>query len=197
MRVAILCRVSTQDQATEGQSLEVQQKTLRKCVEMLNGIIVKEYIGQEHGTEGHERPILDEMLNDADKKVFDALVVYDLSRLTRDPVKSKFILGALKKSGIRLFEQNREHDLNSPETVLYAGIMSEVNAYQVAINVKKSTESRIELAKKGWQMGGRLPWGRKLAHNDRSKDIRNGYLMKRRLLLLRRFITFTSIKECM
>ena len=167
---AILCRVSTADQADEGQSLVVQQKTLRKCVEMLNGTLVKEYIGSESATAGEkERPILDEMLTDAQKKLFDALIVHDLSRLTRDPIKNKIILAALKKNGIRLYEQTREHDLNSPETVLYAGIMSEVNAFQIAIQVQKGIESKIELARRGWLVYGQPPFGRKLAHQDRSR----------------------------
>ena len=113
LRFAILARVSTEGQATEGESLSVQQKTLRKCVEMLNGTIVKEYIGAKSATSGEkERPILDEMLADARKKEFDALMVYDLSRLTRDPIKSKIILADLKKNGIKIFTQTQQHNFS-------------------------------------------------------------------------------------
>lgn len=170
LRFAILCRVSTEGQANEGESLVVQQKRLRECVQILNGTIVKEYSGSESATSGEkERPILDEMLADARLRAFDCLMVYDLSRLTRDPLRSKVILADLKKNGIRLFVQAQEHDLNSLETALYTGIIAEVNAFQVAIQVKKSIESKIELAKKGWLVVGRPPFGRKLEHNDRSK----------------------------
>jgi site-specific DNA recombinase len=169
-RVAILCRVSTQDQASEGQSLEVQEKTLRKCVEILNGTVVKEYIGHEHGTEGHERPILDELLNDARRKVYDALMVYDLSRLTRDPIRSKVILAELKKHGIKLYVQTQLYSLDNPETNLIVGLLSEINAFQASIQVQKSIESKIELAKRGWLVVGRPPFGRKLSHTDHSKS---------------------------
>ncbi len=170
LRFAILCRVSTEGQANEGQSLDVQQKTLQKYVEMLNGTVVKEYIGAESATSGEkERPILDEMLNDARRKEFDALMVYDLSRLTRDPIKSKIILAELKKNGIKLYVQTQLYSLDNPETNLVVGLLSEINAFQVAIQVKKGIESKIELARKGWLVYGQPPFGRKLAHNDRSR----------------------------
>ncbi|MGB5051333.1 MAG: recombinase family protein, partial [Caldilineaceae bacterium] len=169
LRFAILCRVSTESQEKEGQSLEVQQKTLRECVDMIGGIIIKEYIGQEHGTKGHERPILDEMIVDARKKEFDALMIYDLSRLTRDPSKSKFILAELKNSGIKLYVQTQLYSLDNPETNLIVGLLAEINAFQSATQVQKSIESKIELAKKGWHVFGHPPYGRKLEHKDYAK----------------------------
>jgi DNA invertase Pin-like site-specific DNA recombinase len=170
LRFAILARVSTETQEKEGESLAVQKKILTKCVEMLNGTIVKEYIGSESATSGEkERPILDEMLADSRKHLFDALMVYDLSRLTRDPIKSKIILAELKKHNIRLYVQTQLYNLDSPETNLVVGLLSEINAFQAAIQVQKSVESKIELAKKGWHVFGHPPFGRKLEHNDRSK----------------------------
>ena len=170
LQFAILARVSTEGQANEGESLVVQQKRLRECVQILNGTIVKEYSGSESATSGEkEKPILDEILNDAGKKMWDAIMVYDLSRLTRDPVRSKIILATLKKHNIHLYVQTQHWSLDNPENAFLVGLMSEVNAFQVAIQVQKSLESKIELAKKGWLVVGRPPFGRKLKHTDHSK----------------------------
>jgi site-specific DNA recombinase len=169
MKFAILCRVSTDSQANEGESLAVQKLTLQKCVDVLGGVIIKEFIGQEHSTEGHERPILDEILSDCSKGLFDALMVYDLSRLTRDPIKSKIILANLKKNGIKLYVQTQLYSLDNPETNLVLGLLSEINAFQAAIQVQKSVESKIELAKKGWWVVGNAPFARRLASGDRTK----------------------------
>jgi len=57
-------RVSTELQERDGESLEVQKKTLTDCVNRLNGTIEKEYTGQEHATVGYERNLLDTMLLD-------------------------------------------------------------------------------------------------------------------------------------
>ncbi len=169
-RFAILARVSTQEQEKEGQSLEVQQKTLNQCVSMLSGVVVKEYIGSESATSGEKRrPLLDEILNDARNKVWDAIMVYDLSRLTRDPIKSKVILAELKKNNIKLYVQTQLYSLDNPETNLVVGLLAEINAFQASIQIQKSIESKIELAKKGWHVFGHPPYGRKLEHNDYSK----------------------------
>lgn len=169
LRFAILCRVSTEQQADEGMSLEVQRNTLVKNVQLLNGIVVKEYIGQEHSTEGYERPILDEMMLDLSKRMFDAVMVYDLSRLTRDPIRSKIILAKLKEYGIKLFIQTQDYNFNNPETDLFIGIMSEINAYQVSIQNRKSQASKMELAKRGWSVGGLLPFGRLIKNKDKTQ----------------------------
>lgn len=170
LRVAIFARVSTEGQEKDGQSLEVQVMTLRNCVEVLNGTVVKEYVGSESATSGDKkRPILDEILNDARNKEFECLMIYDLSRLTRDPIKSKIILAELKKYNIKLYVQTQLYSLDNPETNLVVGLLSEINAFQVAIQVKKSIESKIELAKKGWSVVGKPPFGRLLKHKDHSK----------------------------
>ena len=170
MRFAILARVSTENQENDGQSLEVQTKTLKNCVQMLNGQVVKEYIGQEHATAGYERPILDELLLDLNSKSFDAVMVYDLSRITRDPIKGKFIFATLKKLGIRLFIQTQEYCFDNPETDLFIGIMTEINSYQASIQSKKAQLSKIELAKRGWSLGGLLPFGRVIKGKDKTKE---------------------------
>ena len=61
LRFSILARVSTSEQEDKGTSLEVQQKTLRRCVEQLNGTVVKEYIGQESAMGVKERPNLEDI----------------------------------------------------------------------------------------------------------------------------------------
>ena len=56
IRFAILARVSTESQEKEGKSLEVQTKTLRECVERLNGIVVKEYFVLAHSVDDKDLP---------------------------------------------------------------------------------------------------------------------------------------------
>ncbi|MEI2782172.1 MAG: recombinase family protein [Candidatus Competibacter sp.] len=161
MRVAILARVSTEGQENEGESLVVQQKRLQECVASLNGTVVKVYSGQESATSGKKaRPILDQLLEDSATGVFDAIMVYDMSRFSRDPVKSKISLGILKRNGIKLYIQNQLYDLDNLETNLIVGILNEINSFSAAIQARKSVESKIERARRGFpSSGGRLPFG--------------------------------------
>ncbi len=168
-RFSILCRVSTEGQATEGQSLEVQQKTLRKCIELLNGTLVKEYIGSESAMGIKERPIFDELLSDCSKGIFDCVMVYDLSRWSRNPETSRYGLAVLKKNNIRLFIQAAEYNLSNPETDLIVGILNELNAFQVNLQTRKAMMSKIELARRGWAFTV-PPHGRSPKHDDKSRE---------------------------
>lgn len=172
LRFALLARVSTETQERDGVSLEVQKKTLLQCIKVLGGECIKEYTGQESATagEGKERPILDELMFDMTNGLFNALIVYDQSRLTRDPVRSKIIQAELRKHKIRFFTQTTEHDLFSLESNLFMGLMSEINAFTVAIQQRKSIESKLALARKGWLVQGTPPFGRFIENQDKSKE---------------------------
>jgi len=169
MRFAILCRVSTEGQEKEGVSLEVQQKTLTECIKSLGGTCVKSYIGTESAMGIKERPIYEELLADCSKNLFDAIMVWDLSRWSRNPEKSRYGLAILKKNNIRLFIQSTEHNLNNPETDLIVGILNELNAFTVNQQTTKAMASKIELAKRGWPITNG-PHGRRLVHKDKSKN---------------------------
>lgn len=169
MRFAILCRVSSEDQLS-GQSLDVQRKKLRQCVQSLDGEIVKEYIGQESATKS-DRPILDSLLADCSSGLFDCVMVYDSSRLDRDPVRAKISFATFKKYGIKLYIQHSQYDLNNPEASFIASLMSEVSQFQVAIQTKKAMESKITLARRGYPLSS-SPHGRRLIETDKNKPAR-------------------------
>ncbi|MEI2780954.1 MAG: recombinase family protein [Candidatus Competibacter sp.] len=171
-KFAILARVSTTGQEREGVSLEVQRTVLAGCVKTLGGTLIKEYVGSESATAGEdkERPMLDEALSDVKSGLIDALMVYDLSRLTRDPISSGLIRADLKKYRVKLYVQSQEYNLDNDDTTFFIDLMAVINARNARIQTKKSIESKITLAKRGWQVVGSGPFGRKLAHNDHSKD---------------------------
>ena len=103
LRFAALCRVSSEEQAEKGESLNVQKKMILTCVDHMQGSVVKWYSGQEHSTPGHEREILDAMLADCSAGLFDALIVTELNRLGRDMEKLPSVYAHLRNNNIRLF----------------------------------------------------------------------------------------------
>lgn len=170
MRFALLARVSTQQQAEQGESLEVQESVLRECVKNLGGVVSKVYRGQEHSTSGYERPILDQLLFDASNKEFDAIIVFDLSRWTRDTERSQAALMFLKKHGIKLYSQYTPYDFADASSKLLYDIQSSLGEYDAAIRKRRIALARISRAKRGWPVSGRKPFGRRVVNANKNEQ---------------------------
>jgi len=157
---APLIRVSTERQEKRGESLQVQRAQLEKAIANMGGKVYEWYAGQEHATPDQERDILKKLVQDAQEKKFNAVVICDVSRWSRDNGRSKQDLEILKKNGIRFFEREREYDLFDPMSALIIGMGVEIGEFQASQMAYKSLMSCIARAKKGWPTKGKLPYGR-------------------------------------
>lgn len=164
IRFAPLIRVSTEQQERKGESLRTQRKQIDAAVEQLGGVIPDycrdKYTGQEHATPSSEREMLDLLIEDAKRGLFDAVIVADASRWSRDNRSSKKRLEILKEHDIKFYSGSTHHDLNDPSAKLFLGLAAEIGEYQASIQSKKSIENRIERARDGKPVSGKLPWGR-------------------------------------
>jgi len=84
MKVAIYIRVSTEDQAREGYSLEVQEEYLREYAKREQHEVYNMY--KDDGISGYtkERPALMRLLRDAKDHKFELIIVYKLDRFSRN-----------------------------------------------------------------------------------------------------------------
>lgn len=161
LRIAPLIRVSTEAQEEKGESLNTQKQQILRYVEHLNGQVVSwDYSGQEHATPDQERKKLEKLLKDASLDIFDAVMVCDLSRWSRDNRRSKDGLDILKANRIRFFVGPTEYNLDSPEQSLFIGMATEINEFFAKNQSLKSLESRITRAKRNIPTTGKLPYGR-------------------------------------
>lgn len=163
LRFAPLVRVSTEKQAQQGESLKTQKRQIEDVVALKGGIIPDycwKYSGQEHATPAIERAKFDQLLKDSSKNLFDAVIVVDLSRWSRDNLHSKQGIETLSRNNIKFFVLSEEVDLNSASGSFQIGIMTEVNEFQARIQKEKSLLNRIERAKRGLPAVGKLPFGR-------------------------------------
>ena len=163
LRFAPLIRVSTESQEKRGESLNVQKNQITGYVEFLNGTIPDscwKYSGQEHATPDQERAKLDRLLKDSSNGKFDAVIVCDASRWSRDNLKSKEGLQLLKENGVRFFVGTTEYNLYNPEQFFFLSLAVEIGEFHANQQTLKSIVSRIERAKKGVPTSGKLPYGR-------------------------------------
>jgi site-specific DNA recombinase len=163
LRFAPVIRVSTERQAQRGESLATQKTQIIQAVERLGGIVPEccwEYSGQEQATPDQERKIINKLLSDARKGIFDAVIVCDASRWSRDNRMSKDGLDILKKNGIRFFVHTTEYNLSRPEHLLFLGMTTEINEFHAQEQARKSILNRIARARRNLPASGNLPFGR-------------------------------------
>jgi len=163
LRFAPLVRVSTETQAKVGESLRTQTEQIKQYVKTIGGVIPEycwEYSGQEHATPDQERIKLKKLLEDSSKGIFDAVIVCDASRWSRDNAENKRGLKILRDNNIRFFVAGMEHDLHSPEQNFILGMFAEFNELNAKQQNLKSIQNRIAKAKRGIPTAGRLPYGR-------------------------------------
>ncbi|HEA66901.1 MAG TPA: hypothetical protein ENI07_08800 [Desulfobacterales bacterium] len=163
LKFAPLIRVSTETQEKQGESLRTQKKQIQGYVKNLNGVIPEscwQYSGQESATEGHERKKLEQLLTDSAKGIFDAVIVVDVSRWSRDNAQSKAGLEIFRENGIRFFSGTSEFDLYNPQSILFLGMSAEIGEFFARQGTQKSLLNRIERAKRNIPSSGKLPFGR-------------------------------------
>jgi site-specific DNA recombinase len=162
LRVAPLVRVSTETQAQKGESLRTQIAMIQKAVESIGAVIPPElwcYVGQESATEKDERILLDKLLDDSGKGLFDALMVSDVSRWSRNNLKSEQGLETLRRNGIRFFDLVTEIDLFNPDELIVLQLKVNIHSYSALQLAKKSLLNKIARAERGIPVIN-LPWGR-------------------------------------
>jgi len=109
MKVAVYLRVSTTDQDPETQGREVRQ-----FVSAHGWEAVETY--QDVGISGARasRPALDRLLKDAWRGQFQAVVVWDLSRMARSTLHALELLQKLEQMKVRLIAVKQTFDTDTP-----------------------------------------------------------------------------------
>jgi DNA invertase Pin-like site-specific DNA recombinase len=108
-RAALYLRVSTVDQHPETQGLELRRFAAERGYQ-----IVQEYV--DHGVSGTKvrRPALDQLLKDAHRRGFDAVIVWSCDRLARSTKHFLQVLDELNELGIQFLSQRETIDTDGP-----------------------------------------------------------------------------------
>ena len=97
VKAALYTRVSTEDQAKEGFSLDAQMEKLRAYCTARGWDIAGEYIDDGYSGRKTKRPAYTQMMQDIDK--WDALLVIKMDRIHRNSKNFMFMMEDLNKKG--------------------------------------------------------------------------------------------------
>ena len=108
-RAALYARVSTADQTTANQLLDLRQMVQQRGYE-----VVEEYV--DHGISGAKarRPALDKMMGDARRGRFDIVVVWAADRLARSVKHFVEVISELDHLGIAFLSYREQIDTAGP-----------------------------------------------------------------------------------
>jgi len=97
VRAAIYTRVSTEDQAKEGFSLDAQLDKLRSYCKARDWIIAGEYVDDGYSGRNVKRPAYNRMMDEMDK--WDTILVIKMDRIHRNSKNFMLMMEDLKKHG--------------------------------------------------------------------------------------------------
>ena len=97
-RAALYARVSTEEQAVSGYSLEVQLERMRTYCDVYEYEIAGEYVDDGYsGTKSKNRPAYCRMMSPEERKKWDVLIVLKMDRIHRNSVEFINMMNDLKK----------------------------------------------------------------------------------------------------
>ncbi len=165
MKAALYIRVSTDKQASEGTSLEVQEEKLRKFCEFQNWEIHKLYADRGISGKDTERQQFQELMKEAREKKFEVVVVTKLDRFgrsLRDLINSIEELSTLK---IQFTSVNDNINTTTPNGKLLFHILGAFAEFERQIIIERMTAGIAKAKQEGRQIG-RVPMGYKVVDGE-------------------------------
>ena len=145
-RVAIYARVSTEEQAKEGFSIAAQLQTLRQYAQVYKWEVIDEYVDEGiSGKSVNGRPEMQRLIKDVENERFDAVMVWKISRLSRNMLDTLMILDKFEKYNVKFISYSENFDTSSPIGRLVLQIMAsiaEMERNTLSENVKLGMKQR-------------------------------------------------------
>ncbi len=177
MRAALYIRVSTDKQASEGTSLEVQEEKLLKFCSFQGWQVFKLYADRGISGKDTERPQFQALMQDARQKQFDVVVVTKLDRFgrsLRDLINS---IHELNSIGIQFTSVNDNINTTTPNGKLLFHVLGAFAEFEREI-IKERMMAGIAKAKQEGRQIGRVPMGYKVIDGEVIIDAEKAELVK-------------------
>jgi len=147
-RIAVYARVSTSDQSTESQLLD-----LRRYVRERGWDIFREYCDEGISGTKDSRPDLNELMNDARKRRFDVVLVWRFDRFARSTKHLILALEEFKNLGIDFVSYQENIDTSSPLGSAIFTIISAVAQLERDIIAERVKSGLRRARENGKQLG--------------------------------------------
>src|SRR5216684_933748 len=167
LRLAIYARVSTEEQR-EGQTIDSQIAELERFSREKGWPIAGTY--KDDGWSGGvmERPELDRLRDDAQKGVFEAVLINDVDRLARDVAHLGVIKRDLERKGIKVIFRKLPSD-TSPTYNLMVNILGSFAEFErelISDRTRRGRRHKVEVRKQ--YLGSNTAYGFRYIRKDQA-----------------------------
>jgi len=152
IKAALYCRVSTVEQAEDGFSISAQARLLTEYCKREGIEIFKIYMDEGISGQKENRPQFQEMLKDAQRKLFNVILVHKFDRFARKVELSQKIKNQLKKTNINVVSITEPID-DSPMGFFVGGLHELMAEYYIKNLSAESRKGHLERAKQGYHNG--------------------------------------------
>ena len=157
-KIAIYTRVSTEDQAKEGFSLDAQLDKLRSYCKARDWIIAGEYIDDGYSGRNVKRPAYYQMLEELDN--WDILLVIKMDRIHRNSKNFMLMMEDLKKQGKEFVSMTESLDTSTAMGRFVMDIIqriAQLESEQIGERVYIGMEQKAKT--NGGILGFNIPYG--------------------------------------
>jgi site-specific DNA recombinase len=163
-RLAFYGRLSTDDKQDQTLARPSQLEACRRKAAELGGEIVCEFFDQESGAKD-DRPgwtSLTQEARERQNRRFEAVVIYQTSRLSRDRVSAGLFHRELRKVGVEIHYAVGAGDPATAEGGLMIALQQAFDEYERKKLSRETKRGMRQTALQGFRCGGRAPYGYRL-----------------------------------
>lgn len=166
-KVALYVRVSTTSQLEEGYSVEEQKAKLESYCDIKDWHIYKVYTDGGFSGSTTERPALEQLIKDAQSKLFDTVLVYKLDRLSRSQKDTLYLIEDIfLKNNIEFVSLLENFDTSTPFGRAVIGLLSVFAQLE-----REQIKERMQLGKLGRAKAGKsMMWAKTSYGYDYNKE---------------------------
>lgn len=166
-KVALYVRVSTTSQMEEGYSVEEQKAKLESYCDIKDWHVYKVYTDGGFSGSTTERPALEQLIKDAQSKLFDTVLVYKLDRLSRSQKDTLYLIEDIfLKNNIEFVSLLENFDTSTPFGRAVIGLLSVFAQLE-----REQIKERMQLGKLGRAKSGKsMMWAKTSYGYDYNKD---------------------------
>ncbi len=157
-RVALYVRVSSVAQATEGFSLEAQDRLCRTFAAQRGWDVVSVYAEPGVSAKDTNRPVFQQMLRDARARQFNLILTHKLDRFSRSLLDVLVHLNQLESWGVSYVSASEPFDFTTPIGKVQLAILAAFAQWYLDNLSQEITKGKVARAKAGY-WNGLVPFG--------------------------------------